>query len=302
MAVRNYYADGGLDRAAERRQDADWITARLRDEKSRFYPIWRLRSAITDDEPPRSLALTPNVVAEHGLAEKAILLGLRDGVAHFALDLSALEALDGLGLDESTFHDLRDFGLTMGREEAALLAYARGLVHWHRGHRFCGICGHPTRIERTGHMRRCQNADCGRMHFPRMDPAVITLVTDGSRCLLARRGVWPENRRSTIAGFVEPGEMLEDAVRRETLEEVGVEVGDAVYHSSQPWPFPASLMLGFTAKALSTDIQVDGEEIVAADWYTRDEIHTQVASGQLILPPPDSISSRLVSDWIERGE
>ena len=149
--------------------------------------------------------------------------------------------------------------------------------------------------------RRCINPDCGRMHFPRTDPAVITLVHDGPRCLLARRSTWGFNRRSTIAGFVEIGEMLEDAVRREILEEVGVEVTDVRYHSSQPWPFPCSLMLGFMARATTTEITVDGDEIAAAAWYTREELAEQTSSGELVLPPVDSISHRLVNDWIENG-
>jgi NAD+ diphosphatase len=296
MGIAHYYSDGAFDRVAERRGDAAWLAERLADPESRFYPVWRGKCAITEDEPPRPI---PIPRPESGNDEAPILLGLREGKAHFAVEIEAPAAVR---LDEAAFHDLRDVALTMARDEAALLAYGRGLVHWHRGHRFCGTCGGPTGIESAGHRRRCADPDCRRMNFPRTDPAVITLVTDGPRCLLARRGVWAENRRSTIAGFVEPGETLEDAVRRETLEEVGVAVGRAVYHSSQPWPFPQSLMLGFTAEAVSTEIQVDGDEIVAAAWYTARDIHDQVASGALILPPADSISRRLVADWLERQE
>ncbi|MDP6705167.1 MAG: NAD(+) diphosphatase [Alphaproteobacteria bacterium] len=296
MPEPNYYSDGALDRAAERRGDAEWLAERLADPESRFYPVWRGKCAITEDEPPR-----PIVVARpgEGYVEAPILLGLRDGIAQFCVEIAEPEAVT---LDEAAFHDLRDVALSMAREESALLAYGRGLVHWHQGHRHCGRCGRPTVMESAGHRRRCSDEACRRMNFPRTDPAVITLVTDGPRCLLARRGVWAENRRSTIAGFVEPGETLEDAVRRETLEEVGIAVGEAVYHSSQPWPFPQSLMLGFTAEAVSTEIEVDGDEIVAAAWYTPRDIETQVASGELFLPPVDSISRRLVTDWLDRQE
>jgi NAD+ diphosphatase len=302
MAVQNYYADGTLDRAAERRGDEAWLAERRADPASRFLPIWRGKIAVAPGEPPRAVMLGHAAVAAAGLGDELILLGLGDGVAYFAVDVSRLDDPAALGIDPEHFRDLRDVGLEMPDREAAMLAYARGYVHWHGGHRFCGACGSPTRFEQAGHRRRCSNPDCRRQQFPRTDPAVITLVTDGPRCLLARRGVWPVNRRSTIAGFVEPGEMLEDAVRREILEEVGVHVGKVIYHSSQPWPFPTSLMLGFSAVATSTEITVDGEEIVAADWYTRQEIQRQVAAGELLLPPPDSISRRLVFDWLERGE
>ncbi len=296
MEIDNLYADRGFDRADLRRLDAEWLAARLAEPETRIHPVWRGRCLVAAEDSLRpgtiSMARVPD-----GEADGLIFLGIEEGVARFALHL---EDIVPLGMPEDVFHDVRDVALDMSRRDAAVLAYARGLAHWHRTHKFCGICGAPSRSERAGHMRRCTNEDCGRMHFPRTDPAVITLVHDGSRCLLARRGAWPVNRRSTIAGFVEIGEMLEDAVRREILEEVSVHVDEVRYHSSQPWPFPCSLMLGFTAKATSTEIEVDGEEIVAAAWYTREEIAEQTASGELFLPPVDSISHRLVTDWIER--
>ena len=191
--------------------------------------------------------------------------------------------------------------LTFERRPAALLAYARGLVHWNQTHRFCGACGSPTASARAGHMRRCENAECGRMHFPRTDPAVIMLVIDGDRCLLARRRIWQVGRRSTVAGFVEPGETLEDAVRREVKEEVGITVGRAEYQGSQPWPFPASLMMGYRAWAEDTDITVDGDEISEADWYRREDLVTGLADGTLTLPPVDSISRWLIDCWRDEG-
>ena len=183
-----------------------------------------------------------------------------------------------------------------------MLAYANALVHWHRTHRYCGACGTPTTSVRGGHVRRCSDAACAREHFPRTDPAVITLVCDGDRCLLARRRDWAPGRRSTVAGFVEPGETLEHTVAREVFEEVGVRVGDVRYRGSQPWPFPQSLMLGFRATAASTEIAVDGDEIAEADWYTPGRIEADAAAGTLILPPFDSISRRLVEDWLAERE
>ena len=192
-----------------------------------------------------------------------MLLGLVEERAVFAVDVSACEMpLEELAAGAALeFTDLRRVGPLLPRQEGALLAYARGIAYWHERHRFCGVCGAPTRSEEGGHVRRCTDAACGTTHFPRTDPAVIMLVHDGERCLLGRKSEWPKGMHSTLAGFVEPGESLEEAVAREVFEETGIHVTDVIYHSSQPWPFPASLMLGFHAKALSTAITVDPEEL-----------------------------------------
>ena len=296
MSTEFLYADGALDRVGERREDAAWIAERLRDEATLFYPVWRGRCLVHAAPEPRPVILDRTRAAELAALEHAHLLGIGDGIAHFAVDASHH--------DESVLvewkleaRELRDVALTMPRRPAALLAYARGLVHWHQTHLFCGRCGSATSSARAGHMRRCENAECGRMHFPRTDPAVITLVTDGERCLLARRRIWQSGRRSTIAGFVEPGETLEDAVRREVKEEVGVGIGTVAYQGSQPWPFPASLMMGFRAWALDTEITVDGDEISEADWYYRDDLTAGLSDGSLSLPPVDSISRWLIDSW-----
>ena len=289
-----HYADDSFDRAAERREDQDWLRARLADPATRIVPMADGKHAISRESGVRPAYLSPDDIPGVADIEPLLLLGVRDDVAYFAAALDA----DRIG-DGAEPLPLRDVVADLSQADAAILAYAGAMMHWHRGHRFCGACGGPTRVERCGHMRRCENPDCRRTHFPRTDPAVITLVIDGEQCLLARRRVWPENRRSTIAGFVEPGETLEHAVRREILEEVGVTVGEVRYRGSQPWPFPTSFMLGFWAIAESREITVDGEEISEADWYTRAEITDAVAAGTLILPPFDSISHRLVADWRE---
>jgi NAD+ diphosphatase len=197
------------------------------------------------------------------------------------------------------FEDLHKVGALLGRAEGALLAYARGMVHWHRRHLFCGRCGSETTSIEGGHVRRCDGEGCGILHFPRTDPAIIVLVTSEDACLLGRQVKWPPRVFSTLAGFVEPGESLGEAVAREVSEETGVTVTDVTYHSSQPWPFPSSLMLGFTATALRIEPRVDENELQEARWFGREELRGQVASGRVRLPRPVSIARRLIEEWLE---
>jgi NAD+ diphosphatase len=218
-----------------------------------------------------------------------LFLGLRDGHGYGAV---IVERVD----QELQPVSLRMLGPTVAVEDASLAVHAVGLSRWHQTHRFCPRCGSATDIGQAGHIRVCPS--CGAHHFPRTDPAVIMLITDGDdRALLGRQPSWPEGRFSTLAGFVEPGESLPDAVRREVMEEVGVEVGDVEFSGSQPWPFPSSLMLGFHGTALTTDIQVDHAEIAEARWFTRQEISDLTASEDLLLPPIVSISRWLVENW-----
>jgi len=291
MAHNMRYADGEFDRAAEWREDADWLAARLKSTSSRIYPVWRHRFQFVDDVTPFYLA--PAEAGALADLDQVVLLGLIDDVAHFTLDISKLSE-DTL---MATAHDLRDVAMNLSDRMAALLAFGRGMSVWHVDHLHCGRCGGATAMERAGHARRCRNEVCGRLHFPRTDPAVITLVIDGERCLLARRATIKIPRFSTVAGFVEPGETLEDAVRREVAEEVGVKTGAVMYRASQPWPFPSSLMMGFWARAVDTEITVDGEEIGEAAWFTRQDIDRALAREEIILPPDDSISRRLVEEW-----
>ncbi|MFQ5610176.1 MAG: NAD(+) diphosphatase, partial [Woeseiaceae bacterium] len=193
------------------------------------------------------------------------------------------------------FHDLRFLGTVLPPDEANLAAHARALVIWHNSQMFCGVCGSSARPEAGGNYRVCMNDECRQQLFPRVDPAIIVLVSAGDRCLLGRQTSWPEGRYSTIAGFVEPGESLEDAVRREVYEETNVHVDDVRYHSSQPWPFPSSLMLGFIASATSGEIALNDGELEDAQWFTRKELR----SGFPKLPFRVSIARRLVDDWIE---
>jgi NAD+ diphosphatase len=306
------YTGAGLDRAGHLRRDDAWVEARLKDPATRIVPVWHARNLIAEGEAPRAVAFADKVAQDiRARAEQVALLGLADGVAWFAADLSALDetgasAIAAHAPRPASFMDLRQAGALMERREGTLLAYARGILHWHQRHRFCGACGSPTASRHGGHMRACTNAACGAEHFPRTDPAVIMLVTRPARrgnpgmgqCLLARQPHWPTGMYSSLAGFVEPGESLEEAVRREVLEETGVIVDAVLYRASQPWPFPSSLMLGFRAIAETDTITIDGHELEDARWFTRDDI-ARVDKSDLKLSRKDSIARWLIEDWLK---
>ncbi|MGO9787248.1 MAG: NAD(+) diphosphatase [Stellaceae bacterium] len=303
MRQANFYT-GGLDRATHRRKDQEWLAERLAHAASRFVPVWRGQSLVVGAQggEPRAVCPPRAEISAPGIDEsETVLLGLSGAQAYFAIDLSALEhpLQDIRADDRAEFVDLRRVGPLLPREEGALLAYARGILYWHAHHRFCAVCGHPSRPEEAGHLRRCSNAACGATHFPRTDPAVIMLVHDGDHCLLGRQRVWLPGMHSTLAGFVEPGESLEEAVAREVREETGIAVEDVAYHSSQPWPFPSSLMLGFYARARTRDIRLDGHELEAAHWFARDFILNHPDDDQFRLPRKDSIARRLIEEWLK---
>ncbi|HWS27193.1 MAG TPA: NAD(+) diphosphatase [Xanthomonadales bacterium] len=229
--------------------------------------------------------------------ERRLSLGTHEGRIVLAL-IATDEQREALSDGQRQWIDLRLAALTLPHVDAGYAAYARALVHWHQRHRYCGQCGASTRIELGGHRRRCNNDNCGLEQFPRLDPAIIVLVEHAGRVLLGRQASWPPRRYSVLAGFVEPGESLEDALRREVLEESGVVVVECDYHSSQPWPFPASLMLGFTARAEHDELRY-GDELEHAAWFSPAELLDAVGSGEVRLPPPLSLSARLLEDWYE---
>lgn len=301
MAEPNFYAAAGLDRASYRRKDQDWLTQRLLDPATRFVPVWRSQNLVLSvaGAAPRAAFLRRQEIVIEG---ETALLGIIEDCAYFALDLSHVEApLEALHLESAVeFTDLRRVGPLLARQEGSLLAYARGIAYWHSRHGHCGVCGSPTRSEEAGHVRRCTNAACNAQHFPRTDPAVIMLVHDGERCLLGRQRIWPTGMHSTLAGFVEPGESLEEAVAREVFEETGILVDEVTYHSSQPWPFPASIMLGFHARARNTEIRVDKVELQDARWFERGFLLTHHDGDDFRLPRRDSIARRLIEDWLKR--
>jgi NAD+ diphosphatase len=298
----NFYT-GGLDRASHLRKDPRWLAERLAHPSSRVAPVWRGHNLVAghDGGAPRGVFLAAEALT--GLESEHILLGIEENCAYFACDLSRLETpLEHLhDATPAEFVDLRRVGPLLPRGEASLLAYARGIVYWHQRHRFCGVCGSATKVEEAGHVRRCTNPHCAQPHFPRTDPAVIMLVHDGGeRCLLGRQKAWANGMHSTLAGFVEPGESLEEAVAREVYEETRVTLAEITYHSSQPWPFPASLMLGFHARAASTEVTVDKSELEDARWFERAWILSHQDDDTFRLPRRDSIARRLLEDWLKR--
>ncbi|WP_149536099.1 NAD(+) diphosphatase [Siccirubricoccus phaeus] len=296
----NAYTGSPLDRAALKREDAAWIAAALADPETLFAPVWRSRSLMKGVAEGRPEALLVTGAAAGALRMAGgpwAFLGLWEGRPVFAVDCS--EAADPLPLlpeGIGSFTDLRAVAGLLPAGEASILAHARGLMHWRTRHRFCGICGAGCEPGSAGHVMHCTG--CRAQHFPRTDPAVIMLVVRGDHCLLGHSTRFPNTTMySTLAGFVEPGESLEEAVRREVLEEAGIEVGEVWYHSSQPWPFPSSIMLGFHAEALSEAITIDATELRDARWFSRAQCLDPTAHG-FSLPRADSIARRLIEDWI----
>ncbi len=298
---KNFYVNQELDRSGHLRTDDVEILAMLENGEATILPVWRAKSFIANADKEPRLAELPNNIAQEILidAKGLSFLGMMQGQPHFAIDLShhEEEPLSGYG----EFFDLREVGPAMSAEEGALAAFARGITHWNAHHQFCGKCGSPTANKDAGHRRHCLNLACGKDHFPRTDPAVIMLIEDDQgRALLGRSPHFKEGMYSTLAGFVEPGESLEQAVAREVFEEVGVHITDIKYHSSQPWPFPSSLMLGYTAKATTTEITIDPKEIEDARWFTREDLIEGEASDIIKTPRKDSISWVLMSDWLNK--
>jgi len=290
----NMFAGSPLDRVDSRRKDAGWVAAQLAGPDAWVLPVWRGKNLVSGMEhgAPALAALPAASFAALLPRMPWALLGVRETHSFFALDLSSLDQPVPAATPGS-FEDLRRMGGLLPPDDASILAHARGLMHWRTRHRFCGVCGATCAPEQAGHVMACTG--CGAHHFPRTDPAVIMLVTHNNRALLGQPARFRGRRIfTTLAGFVEPGETLEEAVAREVFEEAGIRVANVRYQSSQPWPFPASIMLGFTADAITHEITIDPHEIVEAHWFTREELE---APADFALPPPISIARRLIDDW-----
>ncbi|MDO8211327.1 NAD(+) diphosphatase [Conexibacter sp. CPCC 206217] len=307
MALPNTFSGSGLDRAGARRRDAAWVQERLHHRSSRTLAVTRDGILVTGRADAPELVRLPLELVPGG-AGTTVLLGVeQDGGALFAVDVDHIHAHRPLTPGARAL-GLREAGGLLSQELGGLAAYASALLGWHRSHPHCARCGAVTDVAEGGHLRRCPV--CHAEHHPRTDPVVIMLVLDGDRVLLGRQRSWPQGRYSALAGFVETAESLEEAVAREVLEEAGVAVRDARYVSSQPWPFPSSLMLGFTAEYAGGEPVARDGELEDVRWFTRDEVTAAAALGAssswdatpdstgLLLPPPLAIARRLVDGWL----
>ena len=297
------FSGSPIDRADHERRDAGWIKERMEREDSRYVALWRL-NVLVKQGAEASVAWATHVVRESMNPDvEEVFLGLWDDIAYFAVDVSSLEEPeDALGASGvAKFEDVRAAAARLPYEEAAIIAHARSRVDWHARHPYCPACGSKTIPRGGGANRFCRT--CDTEHFPRTDPVAIAVVTHRDRCLLGRQRGWPEEMYSALAGFIESGETLEEAVRREIAEESGVPVGDVRYVASQPWPFASSLMIGCRAEALDDTIEVDNFELEDASWFDRERVRRSLegdAKGaNLIVPPPMAIANHLLRSWIE---
>jgi NAD+ diphosphatase len=306
MSLKFYYDDITLDRAHHLRMDEDWLSTGLNDSTLHIIPVWRDQSLIVtnslaNSQPNAAILMDRAADKVRQNAKTLVFLGKKDDIIYCAADLSHIENPHSTILPKDTsFEDLRRIATTLDPIEAGYLAYARALIHWHQGHQFCGSCGKSTKSSRGGHQRVCLNPVCGKSHFPRTDPAVIMLVTHPKedKCLLGHNKKFQGLRYSTIAGFVEPGETLEQAVTREVFEETNVQTVDVEYKASQPWPFPASIMLGFRARAITTEIICHDEELTEAKWFSRADVKKMAVAHEILPPTNLSISRWLIDCWL----
>jgi NAD+ diphosphatase len=296
-----------LDRAALLRGDEAAIEAFKSNPEATVLPLWDLRGLIDLEFDP-VLAWQPLKQLRYYCPDDSelLFLGLDDEIPRFAITLddekdpAKFGQLEGRG----KFLDVRTVASQLSGHEAGVLAHARSVLDWHNRHRFCANCGTRTNPAAAGNTRECP--DCKTQHFPRTDPVSIMLVVKGDKCLLGRKAMFPPGMYSALAGFIEPGETIEDAVRREVLEESGIHTSEVRYVFSQPWPFPSSLMMGCIAEAISEDIKIDEEELEHAGWFSRDEIeealdrslNTEPGDGLFRMPHPIAIAHHLIRAWL----
>jgi NAD+ diphosphatase len=302
----NTFANNPLDRLSDKRVDDDWVAAQLKDTSTLIVPFWRLQPFVMETrnaDNPLDVGWLRAGALEGLMSPRAvkIFLGRDDSGSYFAVDLDKAQdpenegPLQGLG----KFMDLRAAAAGLDHREAAILAQGKSMIDWHHRHGFCSVCGAASEFADGGYKRDCPQ--CGAEHFPRTDPVVISLVVRDDECLMGRGPQWPKGMFSALAGFLEPGETIEEAVRREIAEETTVKVGAVKYIHSQPWPFPSSLMIGCIAEAETTDVTVDGKEIAEARWFKRSDIKAALkgeGDKSFMIPPPLAIAHQLLRAWV----
>jgi NAD+ diphosphatase len=302
------FSGNPLDRASEKRPDASWIAGKRSDASSLVMPMWRLQPFLLGSEKSRGPLeagfLRPGLAEQLAAPDApSIFLGLENDHALFALDISAapdpanVGPLAGLG----HFRDMRAAAALLPAKDVAILGQAKALIDWHQRHGFCPRCGAPTTLADAGYRRVC--TACNTEHFPRTDPVVIMLATHGDACLVGRGKHFPARMFSALAGFIEPGETIEEAVRREIFEEAGVRTGAVNYYATQPWPFPSSLMIGCFAEAESREIRIDNNELAEAIWLERAKARALIAGERvddIFVPPSIAIAHHLIKTWAEK--
>lgn len=295
---RNQFTAVRLNREAELRDDAQWVATTLASPNTRLVPLWRSRSLLERNTlGTTAIYLSPAELTEPDRIQPPTLLGNDGKREYFAVSVTDTQK-DAIlaNLPNAQFADLRRASIDMAAKHAGILAYAKALHYWQHRHTFCGVCGSPNLLRSAGHRMVCSNEECARESYPRIDPAIIVLITHRDACLLGRNAKWRPKHFSTLAGFVEPGESLEDAVVREVYEEVQVSLEKIRYVSSQPWPFPASAMCGFYAEAVSRHCG-SSQEVEETRWFTAASLAQAVMNDEVRLSPPVSIAFRLLADW-----
>jgi NAD+ diphosphatase len=292
----NYFSLYDFDRLTEDRIKSEKIKKILESSDSLIIPVCGLKNLISLNPKTKAVFFRYADIKKF-IDSDLIFLGRDRENFYFTVDV--YEENNFIKNDSYKFDDLRKVASVLDQKEAAVLAYAKSMIYWKGRVKFCGKCGSPTILEEGGHKAFCP--ECKSNFFPHIDPAIIVIVTNQEKCLLARQPIWPPKRYSVIAGFVEPGESLENAVSREVLEETGIKVENISYHSSQHWPFPGSIMIGFNAEARTTEIILRDKELEDAKWFTREEIQEKVKSKELKLSTEISISFRLIEDWFNSG-
>ena len=299
----NSFSTNFLDRVSIKRSNEIWINDQFNNESARIIPVSNSKVLCTSIQNPRAIYLSQNDLNDFpNTFELSIFLGISDNKNYFAIDIESMKYTSILSDKKGgEFLDFKQVISLLSYCDNAMLALARFMINWQSRNQYCGKCGNTTKRAEAGNLRICENTDCGQNHFPIMDPAIIVLVSFDEYCLLGHQNVWPKGMYSTIAGFIEPGESIEDAVIREVNEETGVIVGRVKYQHSQPWLFPSSLMLGFTATAKGNEIKIDKNELEDARWFSREEIKDNLKNGSMRLPIKVSIAYNLIEEWFNKG-
>ena len=306
--IQPFYASSAINRHGDFRNNEKFLNTIITEEDTKFIPFYNGKNLFIEiNENINSVILNKFQLHDffpNGIGG-TIFLGVANDFNYVGIDLSSPNKKFDCWLKENNIivDDLRKYGPILDDIEASFLALSNGMFYWHKTHKFCGSCGFQNFSTEGGFVMKCSNDKCGKSHFPRTDPAIITLISFQDKVLLGRSPRFPDSMYSTLAGFVEPGESLEQALEREVFEEVGIKVKNIKYFNSQPWPFPASLMLGFFAEAVNNEMKIDYNEIEDAHWFSINELRSLIhpsISGGFKLPRKDSIARRLVDTWISR--